>query len=129
MYLSRNSGLWLVLLVLLLAACERKAQRRAQAFYDLDSLLNTQITRLVELQPSLEKEAVINGESEKVVLRDLDSASWAREFEIFRQLDLNEKTRKDRKSTRLNSSHVKISYAVFCLKKKNITEKRYSNKQ
>src|SRR5690606_41360023 len=26
----------------------------------------------------------------------------------------------DRKSTRLNSSHVKISYAVFCLKKKKI---------
>src|SRR5207249_10778787 len=26
----------------------------------------------------------------------------------------------DRKSTRLNSSHVSISYAVFCLKKKNI---------
>src|SRR5438067_9250293 len=29
---------------------------------------------------------------------------------------------KDRKSTRLNSSHVSISYAVFCLKKKKITE-------
>src|SRR5690606_42131474 len=28
----------------------------------------------------------------------------------------------DRKSTRLNSSHVKISYAVFCLKKKKITK-------
>src|SRR5579872_6840760 len=27
----------------------------------------------------------------------------------------------DRKSTRLNSSHVRISYAVFCLKKKNET--------
>src|SRR5438067_9840882 len=27
-------------------------------------------------------------------------------------------TRLDRKSTRLNSSHVSISYAVFCLKKK-----------
>src|SRR5690606_41748958 len=27
-------------------------------------------------------------------------------------------SRQDRKSTRLNSSHVKISYAVFCLKKK-----------
>src|SRR5690606_39709816 len=27
----------------------------------------------------------------------------------------------DRKSTRLNSSHVKISYAVFCLKKKTAT--------
>src|SRR5437773_4368970 len=28
----------------------------------------------------------------------------------------------DRKSTRLNSSHITISYAVFCLKKKNITK-------
>src|SRR5690625_5848367 len=31
----------------------------------------------------------------------------------------NAKTITDRKSTRLNSSHVAISYAVFCLKKKN----------
>src|SRR5438034_6258706 len=30
----------------------------------------------------------------------------------------------DRKSTRLNSSHTVISYAVFCLKKKNRTEPR-----
>src|SRR2546430_12997421 len=29
----------------------------------------------------------------------------------------------DRKSTRLNSSHSQISYAVFCLKKKTITHK------
>src|SRR5438477_9125653 len=28
---------------------------------------------------------------------------------------------RDRKSTRLNSSHMSISYAVFCLKKKNTT--------
>src|SRR6266508_1311665 len=32
---------------------------------------------------------------------------------------LVERGRQDRKSTRLNSSHVAISYAVFCLKKKN----------
>src|SRR5690554_7401031 len=31
---------------------------------------------------------------------------------------LDEEKREDRKSTRLNSSHVRISYAVFCLKKK-----------
>src|SRR5690606_39649272 len=30
----------------------------------------------------------------------------------------------DRKSTRLNSSHVKISYAVFCLKKKTCEPQR-----
>src|SRR5439155_26129413 len=33
--------------------------------------------------------------------------------------------RLDRKSTRLNSSHVAISYAGFCLKKKNITSKEF----
>src|SRR3712207_6851785 len=32
----------------------------------------------------------------------------------------------DRKSTRLNSSHANISYAVFCLKKKTITTNSFS---
>src|SRR3712207_8127505 len=31
----------------------------------------------------------------------------------------DEREERDRKSTRLNSSHANISYAVFCLKKKN----------
>src|SRR5437899_5169948 len=35
----------------------------------------------------------------------------------------------DRKSTRLNSSHLGISYAVFCLKKKNKTRKTKNNEQ
>src|SRR5690606_39780746 len=34
------------------------------------------------------------------------------------QLNRLDQPERDRKSTRLNSSHVKISYAVFCLKKK-----------
>src|SRR5258707_11636331 len=36
-------------------------------------------------------------------------------------------TSEDRKSTRLNSSHANISYAVFCLKKKNVTEDEVRN--
>src|SRR6267142_3873251 len=36
-----------------------------------------------------------------------------------------EKTIQDRKSTRLNSSHMSISYAVFCLKKKKTKTKYY----
>src|SRR5690606_41238754 len=35
--------------------------------------------------------------------------------------------KKDRKSTRLNSRHVKISYAVFCLKKKKKNKKKKIN--
>src|SRR5690606_41681967 len=50
-----------------------------------------------------------------------DMAEFAEErFErgrsVFRRI--RRVAQEDRKSTRLNSSHVKISYAVFCLKKK-----------
>src|SRR3712207_8191745 len=39
--------------------------------------------------------------------------------ELHRILDGYGIANRDRKSTRLNSSHANISYAVFCLKKKN----------
>src|SRR5699024_4350770 len=52
----------------------------------------------------------------------LESGGWT----VFNQIELlfviglpiGLATKADRKSTRLNSSHVSISYAVFCLKKK-----------
>src|SRR5688572_32539017 len=36
---------------------------------------------------------------------------------------------RDRKSTRLNSSHSQISYAVFCLKKKKKKKKKHNKKK
>src|SRR5207302_2448706 len=39
-------------------------------------------------------------------------------FVVVREAERKNQFAGDRKSTRLNSSHVKISYAVFCLKKK-----------
>src|SRR5699024_11379855 len=48
------------------------------------------------------------------ILTGLDHASVALAWKLIETL-------KDRKSTRLNSSHVSSSYAVFCLKKKNIS--------
>src|SRR3712207_7086847 len=42
------------------------------------------------------------------------------EFELTLEKLWRENHRQDRKSTRLNSSHANISYAVFCLKKKKI---------
>src|SRR5438874_12604275 len=41
-----------------------------------------------------------------------------RSFSCLFQLTSSTRRTLDRKSTRLNSSHVEISYAVFCLKKK-----------
>src|SRR5437667_7834783 len=43
------------------------------------------------------------------------------EFQLTRR---DGETRTDRKSTRLNSSHITISYAVFCLKKKKKKKKK-----
>src|SRR5205807_2733516 len=37
---------------------------------------------------------------------------------LVKDFDFSRRPRRDRKSTRLNSSHLVISYAVFCLKKK-----------
>src|SRR3712207_7058200 len=50
---------------------------------------------------------------QEIVTRLLTQRSQARE------LDRLSEREQDRKSTRLNSSHANISYAVFCLKKKN----------
>src|SRR5438094_3114150 len=58
-----------------------------------------------------------------------ESHVWAvdvneRAIELTRANAATAQTPKDRKSTRLNSSHRTISYAVFCLKKKSRTSKR-----
>src|SRR5690554_7781459 len=74
-------------------------------------------------------EALINEEKEDKAEEILDLAMEKMPVEYFEYYSLLEpyvlgyyelgKTEKaDRKSTRLNSSHVRISYAVFCLKKK-----------
>src|SRR2546427_7751139 len=53
--------------------------------------------------------------------RSLDCPSWCSCSSPPRwRRSVESRAYKDRKSTRLNSSHSQISYAVFCLKKKNI---------
>src|SRR5690606_39733195 len=44
-----------------------------------------------------------------------DSSYAIGQYEIVKDMLFKQAYSKDRKSTRLNSSHVKISYAVFCL--------------
>src|SRR5690606_40755194 len=55
-------------------------------------------------------------------LKEVKEKMIQKKFTVL-SFDLNQNNnQKDRKSTRLNSSHVKISYAVFCLKKKKKTK-------
>src|SRR2546426_2020282 len=51
------------------------------------------------------------------LLAGLDHIDWSTSTKLLQR---NWIGRRDRKSTRLNSSHLVISYAVFCLKKKKL---------
>src|SRR5690606_20746509 len=67
--------------------------------------------RLVAVQAQANEDAALNiGRGLTAAMNHIDEVAFLRFVQIS-----------DRKSTRLNSSHVKTSYAVFCLKKKTIT--------
>src|SRR2546429_2524111 len=77
----------------------------------------------VSRQPAARLRFASSGSPAPLFLSDLQRRSLERR-RVFRQrravrLPISEA--RDRKSTRLNSSHGYISYAVFCLKKKNRT--------
>src|SRR5690625_6291613 len=88
------------------------------------------VTEIVENEALLEKYAdsaprrgslrdriEINGKNQLLSVEQFTRDSVE---ELFSLADIMQPiARRDRKSTRLNSSHVAISYAVFCLKKKN----------
>src|SRR5699024_11921983 len=82
------------------------------AFADLDAFLMKRVEQL----DNLIETAKFATEQEKEILENVTGLRTG----IMKAHDMDEKVQaQDRKSTRLNSSHVSISYAVFCLKKKN----------
>src|SRR2546427_3459258 len=64
--------------------------------------------------------SLLTQDGEFVSLTLLGKACGNSSLSFESTLRLIEGKRRDRKSTRLNSSHSQISYAVFCLKKKKI---------
>src|SRR5436309_4198823 len=75
----------------------------------LSDLVTVGLERAESVQESCDKAAAIAvPDDSHFGLLDMELSDVLTEDEVS-----------DRKSTRLNSSHVKISYAVFCLKKKN----------
>src|SRR5438445_6479696 len=64
--------------------------------------------------------ALVNRYFGLTLLKGSQKANWAQR--PLRTLQEGESEITDRKSTRLNSSHANISYAVFCFKKKMTTD-------
>src|SRR5256885_5058851 len=60
----------------------------------------------------------------QVLCAALEQCDVVRLFDVGLEGAAGLRQRRDRKSTRLNSSHLVISYAVFCLKKKKKTRDR-----
>src|SRR5690349_23520871 len=76
--------------------------------YPVGTRLNGKVRNLTSFGAFVEIEPGIDG------LIHISDMSWTKRVQHPSEVVKKE----DRKSTRLNSSHVEISYAVFCLKKK-----------
>src|SRR5438132_2926332 len=84
--------------------------RSAHRFADIDEMATTQIAAVTARAQAI---ARVAGQR-RAHLDFID----AEQFDLLDLVFTEQLARLDRKSTRLNSSHTVISYAVFCLKKK-----------
>src|SRR5207253_3703311 len=98
-----------------LACLQRQLHRKRRALADHAFHPNTPVVLLDDLPADAESQA---GAAVAVFVGLLGREE---RLENHAQLLGRDADARDRKSTRLNSSHVAISYAVFCLKKKKQT--------
>src|SRR5258708_26690463 len=102
----------------LLKACEK----RPVATPKLEAIVD-EIEGVV--QESTERELTTTEIGEMIMhrLKKLDKVAYVRFASVYMDFKDVQEFMRDRKSTRLNSSHQIISYAVFCLKKKKSKSK------
>src|SRR5690554_7601568 len=104
---------------------------RRNYFFNYNYRLNFNLTKNLTLNYMASNNNVVRNYYDDEMFVDNSLGIWNGYFDMgtpnlrMQSLQLNYKLPfdkipfLDRKSTRLNSSHVRISYAVFCLKKKN----------
>src|SRR5690625_4808790 len=107
-FTERNPGITRLLMGDILAGENSRLHTRVDQFFNrVDSQLK-KVLREAELKEGLRTQATVT-----------DTANLLLAYTEGKITQFMRSNFKDRKSTRLNSSHVAISYAVFCLKKKN----------
>src|SRR5690606_42012129 len=88
---------------------------RVSALFPYTTLFRSHFFNPVAVMPLIEVVKTPHTDDETL------STAMVTAAKLFKTAVITADTPGDRKSTRLNSSHVKISYAVFCLKKKKNT--------
>src|SRR5688500_19788786 len=83
-------------------------------FFPYTTLFRSQV--VLQRQPRLGRPLGGLGGEQQVLVAVV--AAQLQQVEVTGAKQARQRARRDRKSTRLNSSHLVISYAVFCLKKK-----------
>ena len=78
------------------------------------------------LRPVDDEYEIVAGDRRILAIKLLE---WEEVQCVIREMTDKQAAERDRKSTRLNSSHQIISYAVFCLKKKINTKKKKKRKK
>jgi hypothetical protein len=73
-------------LVFVLVSCNKTNQIYDKPYVDFDSLINSQITSLVQAKSSLSKSVMLDGKSDQSTIT-IDSAIVAHELDVFRQID------------------------------------------
>ena len=89
MYLYNNKSIFRILLVVcLLTACGTGTDDQRFTYFDIDSLINENVAFLLTAKATLHKNASIDEKKDSASFTPKDSASWAHELDIFRQIDL-----------------------------------------
>src|SRR5690625_6875773 len=108
---------WIVQVFLLMVGIQLNGQRISSGFE----------VRYFSSDPNANGETDFKGETSVFSTEDRmeflkyygkSAAAYFQDENLDTQVVTDQEVDEDRKSTRLNSSHVAISYAVFCLKKK-----------
>src|SRR3712207_8440924 len=96
---------------------ERKRLNRLKVVLAEKNMTNKRLAELVDKDPAMVSKWVTNVAQPNVEMLILISKLLEVSVDDLLWTE-------DRKSTRLNSSHANISYAVFCLKKKNTIKRK-----
>ena len=104
---------WLVFLIGIVfwsCAPENKSKEKSAVFYDINGLIDEQVSLLSTISPSVSKRAMIGGQEEITTFTLKDSTSWANELAIFKSADINQSKLVDSYTSKSSTDHSLITY-------------------